>query len=157
MSYHLSSFGQLCFIQQPSPLQSQPVPAVRITALPPRDPRNPIWAADCCLNCAKLVGSADLFCVPCPAKGKCVRCFNLNLPCEPLREDNGRCFREVQQYFQFYDLQTAFEARRAWFDRMDGATSLLSIALFHSELHTINRNLEQLINLQHGKVSGICI
>ncbi|PCH08066.1 Hypothetical protein PENO1_009050 [Penicillium occitanis (nom. inval.)] len=123
MSYHLSSFGQLCFIQQSSPLHSQPVPAVRITALPPKDPRNPIWAADCCMNCAKLVGSADLFCVPCPAKGKCVRCFNLNLPCEPLREDNGRFFREIQQYFQFYDLQTAFEARKAWFDRMDGPTT----------------------------------
>lgn len=106
------------------------------------------------MNCAKLVGSADLFCVPCSEKGKCIRCFNLNLRCESVRENYESFFREVQQYFQFYDLQTAFEARKAWFNRMDGTYGLLSIALFDNALGMLNRNLEQLINLQREKVSG---
>lgn len=76
--------------------------------------------------------------------------FQPDLPCEPVREDHDRFFRVVQQYFQFHDLQTAFEARKSWFDRMDGTAALLE-----SELQAINRNLEQLINLQREKVSGL--
>lgn len=154
MSYGLSPFGQLCFMQQPSPLSScsQPTPAVRITALPPRDPRNAIWAESCCMNCAKLVGSVDLFCVPCRAPGKCVRCFNLNLPCQPIPIEHELQFREVQKAFQYYDLQSAFEARRAWLNRINNIPSLARLSLVETQLYTLNRRLERLINLQEAKV-----
>lgn len=106
------------------------------------------------MACAKLVGSVDHFCMPCPAEGKCIRCFNLNLQCQPVRDVDAGFFPKVQQYFQFYDLQTAFEARKSWFDRMDGTVGLLNLALFGNQLDKVNHNLEQLINLQLEKVSG---
>lgn len=105
------------------------------------------------MNCAKLVGSADLFCVPCQGHEKCVRCFNLNLTCEPVPFEQTVNFRQVQQAFQLYDLQSAFEARKAWFKRMDGMPALLRVALNADELRSVNRNLERLIDLQLGKVS----
>lgn len=84
--YAITPFKDLCLVLQPLNPHLRPMPAVCITSLPLKDKRDHIWADPCCLQCAKLVGSVDLFCVLHPNKNehRCIRCFNLNITCVPI-------------------------------------------------------------------------
>ncbi|KUL86317.1 hypothetical protein ZTR_08608 [Talaromyces verruculosus] len=126
----------------------------RITSLPQKDTRNPIWAESCCLHCAKLMGTVDLFCVPFLNKGvyKCIRCFNLRIKCTALPRDCVDDFVYVQQRFQYSGLERVFEARNAWIDRMNLKSPSLGIeqqlSSIRQSIDRLSCNIERLINYQ---------
>lgn len=122
------------------------MPVVSITALPLKDERDPVWPEQCCLQCAKLVGSVDLFCVPHPNKSenKCIRCYNLNITCIPIPQDHVDTFRSIQVFFKKRDLKYAFLFRRAWIIGMNNEPT----ARIGRQLYLLNRNIERLINAQ---------
>lgn len=144
--YAITPFKDLCLTLQPLNPHLRPMPAVCITALPLEDKRDPIWADPCCLQCAKLVGSVDLFCVPHPNKNehKCIRCFNLNITCVPIPEEHIEKFRSIQVFFKKRDLKYAFLFRRAWIMGMNNEPS----ARIGRQFFLLNRNIERLINTQ---------
>ena len=133
---HLPSSQELCLTQQQSDLQLETMFTARITTLPQKDTRNPIWANSCCLRCAKLIGIVDLFCVPFLDKGvyKHIRCFNLRIKCTALPRDCVDDFVYVQQRFQYSGLERAFEARNAWIDRMNLESPSLGIEQFREHI-----------------------
>ncbi|KUL86318.1 hypothetical protein ZTR_08609 [Talaromyces verruculosus] len=144
--YAITPFKDLCLTLQPLNPHLRPMPAVCITALPLKDKRDPIWADPCCLQCAKLVGSVDLYCVAHPNKNerKCIRCFNLNITCVPIPEEQIETFRSIQIFFKKRDLKYAFLFRRAWIMGMNNEPS----ARFGRQFFLLNRNNERLINTQ---------
>ena len=159
MASHIPSSKELCLTQQQSDLQLETMYTARITTLPQRDVRNPIWAKTCCLHCAKLIGSVDLFCVPFLDQGayKCIRCFNLRIKCTALPRDCVDDLVYVQQRFQFSGLERAFEARNAWIDRMNLESPSLGIeqqlSSIRQSIDRLSCNMGRLINYRLSNVS----
>jgi hypothetical protein len=144
--YATTPFKDLCLTLQPLNPHLRPMPAVCITALPLKDKRDPIWAEPCCLQCAKLVGSVDLYCVPHPNTNehKCIRCYNMNITCVPIPQEHIKTFRSIQVFFRKRDLKYAFLFRRAWIVGMNNEPS----ARLGRQFFLVNRNIERLINTQ---------
>lgn len=153
--YAITPFKDLCLTVQPLNPHLRPMPAVSITTLPLKDKRDPIWANPCCLQCAKLVGSVDLYCVAHPNKNehKCIRCFNLNITCVPIPQEHFETFRSIQVFFKTRDLKFAFLFRRAWIVGMNNEPS----ARIGRQFFLINRNIERLINTQLATVRVFCL
>lgn len=156
---HLPSPKEICLTQQQPDLQLETMFTARITTLPQKDTRNPIWAKFCCLHCAKLIGSVDLFCVPFLDEWvyKCIRCFNLKIKCTALPRDCLDDFVYVQQRFQYSGLERAFEARKAWIDHMNLENPSLGIeqqlSSIRQSIDRLSQNIERLINYHLSNVS----
>jgi hypothetical protein len=83
---------------------------VCVVAKPEFDARSPLFTADCCFRCAKMVGLEGLYYI-CPCKHiKCYCCVNNGVPCEPIPAPYKAEFKRLQTLFQIGALTRAFAA-----------------------------------------------
>lgn len=109
-----AKYARKCLVKLPPADRKGETPPVMITSLPIKDSRNPIWAENPCLRCAKAVGTRHHYCARHGAIGKCIRCYNLGLACVPIPEEFKTGFKKLQRHWQSGEFSKALVEREAW-------------------------------------------